>query len=457
MNSYRMRPGTAPAPPPVGLLIRSAALLTGILAAALACADSGSHAPSGAPTLAIASVPAASATRCEAAKSATAIRVCGHNLVDAHGDTVQLRGVNVSGLESVAVQGWSPANPWGGATGTPTPDWKTIKAWGANAVRLPINEASWLGLTCVDDNGIGKTVVDGRQQQNSPGTVVKADPGGNYRKTVDRSVAEASAAGLFVILDLHLSAPGKACPMTQNAMADADHSIDFWTSVASNYKGATNVLFELFNEPFLDQAPLMGGDPWDALRDGKGSLRSYRNPGQPDTMEYPWHSAGMQQMLDAVRATGARNVVLTSTLAYASAMTGWLQYRPTDRIEPSQIAAVWHAYPGSGRYAAQVNCIGLPQCSARTLQSVQDILAAGFPVVLTEFGDPAGGAGAPLSAMLLPFADAMGISYFAWTWDVWPGTQFYLISDATGTPTAGFGTYVKAHLLCRAAGTADCP
>src|ERR1700675_3037755 len=88
-----------------------------------------------------------------------AIRVCGNRLVDAHGVAVQLRGVNVAGLEGVPIQGWDPANPWGGNSGTPTPDWKVIKSWGVNAVRLPLNEASWLGICCVDQGGFGFLVV----------------------------------------------------------------------------------------------------------------------------------------------------------------------------------------------------------------------------------------------------------------------------------------------------------
>ena len=55
------------------------------------------------------------------------IRVSGNHLVDANGNTVQLRGVNVGGLDGVAIQGWSPSNPWGGVTGTPTPNWNTIR------------------------------------------------------------------------------------------------------------------------------------------------------------------------------------------------------------------------------------------------------------------------------------------------------------------------------------------
>jgi hypothetical protein len=390
-----------------------------------------------------------------------AIHVSGNGLTDASGQTVQLRGVNVSGLEGVAIQGWDPSNPWGGVTGTPTPNWTTIRGWGANAVRLPLNEASWLGLTCIDEGGYGVHYVNGVKTPNAAGSSVLADPGGNYRATVAASVANATAAGLYVIVDLHLAAPAATCPTMQNAMADADHSIAFWSSVAGAFKAYPNVIFELFNEPFLDQVTLTNNTPWPDLLNG-GTLGSYRaqSPSSPwyVTINAAWQTAGMQQMLDAVRATGATNVVLTSTLAYTSTMGGWLQYHPKDSLSPSQIGAAWHAYPAGSSYPAQVDCIGgLPACSAQTMAAAQAIMAAGYPVVITEFGDPAGGSGAPLSSKLLPFADTNGISYLAWAWDIWPGTEFYLITDAAGTPTGGFGVYVKAHYLCRAAGTANCP
>jgi hypothetical protein len=167
----------------------------------------------------------------------------------------------------------------------------------------------------------------------------------------------------------------------------------------------------------------------------------------------------MQQMLDAVRATGATNVVLTSTVAWSSAMGGWLQYKPTDPAK--QLGAVWHAYSavGSG-YPKQASCWGLPACSATIMQDVQGIIAAGYPVVITEYGDsitPTSGDYSPFASMLLPFADANGVSYLGWTWDIWPGYPGnVLITDEQGTPTDGFGTYVKEHYLCVGAGTSNC-
>jgi hypothetical protein len=398
--------------------------------------------------------------QCGASGTPFSVRTCGNRLVDSQGDTLQLRGVNVSGLEAVPVLGWSPQNPWGAQTGTPTPDWGAIKSWGANAVRLPLNEASWLGLNCVDVGGAGATMRGGVKLQNSPGATVKADPGNNYQATVRKSVAEATKAGLYVILDLHLTAPGNACPNKQNPMADADHSIDFWTSLATAFKGSPSVIFELFNEPFLDMTNALTDDtPWPDLLHGGGILKSYivQTPNSPNEMTpaLTWRTAGMQQMLDAVRATGATNVVLTSALSYAGAIYNWLKYRPTDPA--NQLGAVWHAY-SVPQYPAQVACVGEPGCSPSIMNAAKEIRAAGYPVVITEFGDTIGGESAPWASVLLPFADANGMSYLGWTWDTWEGqTANDLIRDASGTPTKGYGTYVKAHYLCRAQGKPACP
>jgi hypothetical protein len=390
------------------------------------------------------------------AGAAAAIKVYGNHLIDGYGNVVQLRGVNVSGLESVAVAGWDPGNPWGGQTGDPTPNWATIKTWGTNAVRLPLNEASWLGLSCIDIGGYAGT----------PGATIKADPGGNYRATVEQSVADATAAGLYVILDLHWAAPNDngtpACPTAQNAMADSDHATTFWTSLATQFKANPAVIFELFNEPFLGNAALVGNTPWPDLLSG-GSVTQFAYAGGAGSTNLTWSTVGMQQMVDAVRATGATNVILTSTLAWSQQMDGWLKYKPIDPA--GQLGAVWHPYPGSNYgYPTDVQCepdgivtVGLPQCSSLEMAAVEAILAAGYPVIATEFGDTIGGSSAPWASVLLPFADANGISYLAWTWDTWSGfSANVLITDAAGDPTQGYGTYVKAHFLCRAAGTASC-
>jgi endoglucanase len=148
---------------------------------------------------------------------------------------VQLRGVNVSGLEFVAAQGWSPANPWGGATGDPTPNWNAVKTWKINTVRIPLNEASWLGPNA--------------RMPRAP--LRDPDPGHNYRATVKKAVETPAPADFYVIVDLHWTAPERILPLAQNPMADEDNSLAFWTQVAGQFKGYPNVAFELFNEPYF--------------------------------------------------------------------------------------------------------------------------------------------------------------------------------------------------------------
>jgi len=59
------------------------------------------------------------------------------------------------------------------------------------------------------------------------------------------------AAGFYVILDLHWSAPGSQIALSQNPAPDEDHSPAFWSSVASTFGSDGGVLFDLYNEPYF--------------------------------------------------------------------------------------------------------------------------------------------------------------------------------------------------------------
>jgi aryl-phospho-beta-D-glucosidase BglC (GH1 family) len=370
-------------------------------------------------------------------KAVPALGVAGSHFVDGGGKTVQLRGVSVSGLEFIAAQGWSAANPWGGQTGDATPNWNTIKTWKVNTVRIPLNEASWLGYHCSD----------------ATGAMRDPDPGHNYRATVKAAVASATAAGLYVIVDLHWTAPGNFCPLGQNPMADAGHSLDFWTSLAGTFKGDPNVLFELFNEPFFYWMP-SGADPWKTLRDGGTFTQYVTGSAKPYTIAYTWQSAGMQQMLDAVRATGAANVVLVGAPSWSQDLSRWVAYKPADPLK--QLAAVWHAYPNSGVVGSAGASV--PKLGKDAYTWAASVLDAGVPLVITETGDhnAPGTEDAPFVSALLPWADKAGASYLGWTWNVWQDHDNILIKDKTGVPTAGYGRYFQQHLLCVANGTGGC-
>jgi len=432
-----------------------------------------------------------------------AISVQGNRLIDASGNVLQLRGVSFSGFEYVAIGGWSPTDPSGGQAGQPNgPRWSAVKAWHANTVRLTLNETSWLGLTCVDTDGVTRN----------------GDPGGNYRSAVATQVAQATAAGLYVILELHWAAPGNTCPMVQTQMANADHSIDFWISVANTFRTNSAVLFALYNEPFFFglSSPQ---DPWSALMNG-GTLNYY--PATSGTHNYrnintTWTSAGMQEMLDAVRATGATNVVLIGGIEFGNNMGNWLAHMPRDTL--NQIAAAWHPYPpiqrptsaaisnGGAGYAVgdtislakpntvyapmvvRVSAVGVNgtitqiaivsegqylQTALPTAPVSQGLtsgagtgatfslgawgnlsstwslpanwpavqaLSVRVPVILSETGEhnAPGTVGAPFLQQLLPFANANNFSVIGCCWDVFAEQDNVLIKDVDGTPTDGYG------------------
>jgi endoglucanase len=358
------------------------------------------------------------------------VRVEGTRLVDAAGNTLKLHGANISGLENTAIQNWT-TNPWGDADMGTEPTWSKLVSWHMNAVRLPLNETSWLGHTCINPN---------------TGASQNPDPGDNYRATVEKSVTDAVAAGLYVILDLHWTAPGAYCATGQAQMANTDNSIAFWTSIASTFKGNPAVLFELFNEPFGQNVYPVASSDWNILLNG-GTYSSFvhqnTDTGSLETTNGSWQAAGMQAMLNAVRATGATNVVLVGTMGWDGDLSQWLAHKPTDPA--GQMAAAWHCYPwGSDNTKPSWTGIGDQYTFAAAITTQ-------VPIVVTETGDSLG-----LEQAFLPWADGTAsVSYIAWAWDPW-GNQWDLITDAAGDPTA-FGTYYETHLTCVANGGSNCP
>lgn len=360
---------------------------------------------------------------------ALSLRVANGSLVDGAGKVVQLRGANASGLESTPIQGWSPGDPWGGVA----PNFASMQAWHLNAVRIPLNEASWLGLTTYDYSGAAR----------------KADPGANYVATVKAAVDGATKAGLYVILDLHWSAPNLTTtghstvlpfsPMGQAPLADADHSIAFWAGVASAFKAYPNVMFDLFNEPYPDNyGQPAGANAWVTLLNGGPMAKFPNNTSGGANFDdvQMWTAAGTQAMLNAVRATGASNVVMVAGVGWAGDVSQWLQYSPTDPLK--QMAASVHLYP---KYGTAYGTAAYATLDAARSAQLAAIIAAGYPVVIGEVGgrNSTGTVGDQFTSNVLAWADTNKASVMGWTWDPWGNADNVLIKDAAGTPTDGFG------------------
>src|SRR6267378_7960730 len=111
------------------------------------------------------------------------LHVQANKIVDSLGTTVQIRGVNRAGTEYACIQGWGLFD---GPNTQASID--AMKTWGVNAVRVPLNEDCWLAI-----NG-------------SPA----AYSGLNYQNAIKSYVDLLNQNGMYVLVELHWTAPGTA-------------------------------------------------------------------------------------------------------------------------------------------------------------------------------------------------------------------------------------------------------
>lgn len=329
------------------------------------------------------------------------VTVSGNRLVDQDGRTLQLRGVNRSGTQYACTTG---PGTFDGPTDQPAID--AMRSWGITAVRVSLNEQCW--------SGVNRLPVGG----DAP----------RYRREVAGFVDRLTASGLVVIVDLHWNAPGTQQARGQQPMADRDHAPAFWSSVATTFATNRAVLFDVYNEPHPDTHDVTGPATeaaWACVRDG----------GTCPGVGFP--AAGTQELVDAIRATGAVNPILVGGPQYAGVLDRWPAYRPDDPRH--QLVASIHVY---GPPPNQTAC-SVPACWDATIAPV----AASVPVVIGEMGDMDCRSG--LVDPLMDWADEHGVSYLAWAWVTSDcASEPALISDYRGTPTP-YGAAVRAHLLTR--------
>jgi hypothetical protein len=333
-----------------------------------------------------------------------AVRVSGNHLVDASNATLVLRGADVSGTEFACAQN-NGDDPYGGAPLGTASTFEAMRAWNINVIRLPLNEDCWLDINGVEVGGAA------------------------YRSAIETEVSAAHAAGLFVIVDLHWTAPGSHRALAQNPAPDADHSPAFWTSVAATFASDPGLIFDLFNEPYDYWGT--DTDPWNGWLNGDVQTQ-YVTGGSPYAVTENWQTAGMQQLVSAVRATGAAQPILINGLDWGNDDSGWLTHAPSDPL--GQIIVGAHIYPGESCDTAACWAGVFPAISAK------------YPVLIGETGDSSPGPVTFLPAFL-GYADAQAWSYLAWTWNPWQDPSYVLVADWTGTPTAGEGATWKSHFL----------
>lgn len=227
------------------------------------------------------------------------ILVVGNRLQTKDGREVWLQGVNVCSME------WTPKGE-----NVLASTLVAIDQWKSNVIRLPLKDKYWFGQDPAQTDG-GKA----------------------YRELVDAIIAFAANRGSYVILDNH------------NYRAPRPEHIAFWTDVATRYKNHPAVLFDLLNEPH--------GVSWEVWRNG--GFVSERKAGADEdnfltdeervTAKLGFISPGMQKILETVRATGARNVIVAGALDYAYDLSGILTGFALEEKGGNGIMYASHIYP----------------------------------------------------------------------------------------------------------------
>jgi len=363
------------------------------------------------PRIGIALLVAAWTMATAASASALEIGISGNHFVDGSGKTVRLIGVNRSGSE-YACSGPDGQGGFGYAFFQgPTNDRaiRAMKKWKINAVALPLNEACWLG-------GYG-----GLKPEFS---------GAAYQAAIERYVNRLNAHGIYVILRLSGSGPGDnvygaAKGDSEMPMADADHSLAFWSSVAARFAGNHGVIFHAYDEPHKIS--------FECARDGCAT-NADGSEGEPKFG--PYQAVGHQAIVDAIRATGATQPIIISGIDFAGDLSQWEAFKPVDPL--NQLAVGWNDFD----YAKNLR------------RSKGDLrrLSASYPIVVGGFGDT--DCDSDYSTKLMRFADGLGISYLAWTWNTeadYGGCSNALLgpkrSAYFSAHPSGFGKGIRKHYL----------
>ncbi len=288
--------------------------------------------------------------------------VQGTDLLDPGGNKVVLHGVNRMGYHQ-----WTH-----GGTQFNQGEHESVHVdrWGADIVRIQLNQEYWLANCRAYDTFRSKMST--------------------YREVITSEVREFTRRGIYTILDLHQVGGAVATRCLESPatglkpMADT-RSPEFWRSVAETMRDNPLVGFDLFNEPHdIDDAT------W---KDGGVAL---------GPLAYP--TAGMQELYEAVRSIGAQNLIFVSGLEWGTDID----------------VAVRRPLNGYGIVLAPHLYCHEDGCSSSALNSelqskITDRARARHPVLVTEFGDDDPSSG-EFQQWAIQYAQDRGLGWIAYSW-----------------------------------------
>jgi hypothetical protein len=201
-----------------------------------------------------------------------------------------------------------------------------------------------------------------------------------------------------------------------------DNSLTFWRDAARTFRNEPGVLFDLYNEPH--------NVTWDAWKNG--GMVMDNGP----TVRHPtrYHTPGMQEMLDTVRAQGAKNLIVCGGLDWAYDMSGFLKGYTLNDPYGNGVIYANHTYTVKG------------DTIEKWLAKVEPA-SKKIPIIFSEFGNETRPGATRNADWLARTLKALHDHHWSWTaWDLHPAAGPRLVSDWNYTPTPSFGTPVKKEL-----------
>ena len=313
--------------------------------------------------------------------------VVGPNIIGPNGGVFTPRGVNLGGLE------WSPKGYDLGFW-----NFRRMKEWGANFVRVAIADNFWLKSMCTYDK--------------------------SYAAKVDDIVRWAEALKMLVLLDNHYGTKGQTCGTGKwaNLQKLPDiHNLSFAKQLAKRYKDRPYVAIDLYNEPH---------DISDEMWRNGGVVDGYRG-------------VGMQQLLDGVRSTGYTNLVFATGNYWGNDLR-MVVNQPLANDKNVVYAAHSYPYWCDGRLFKNDPYFCRGKAYPPHLDTEVPPLIGRKAVMLTEFGTYR-----PFPHEMqgpIEWAEKHGIGWAAWLWCNGPTSNFCLLSDKGGKEPSITGKPVRDAL-----------
>ena len=300
---------------------------------------------------------------------------------------ITLRGINRSGLEYS-----SPDAPGSlERCGFSARELDEMANWGANLMRLPVNQ----------DWALSNAGYDGEP----------------YLEAIDWAVEQATARGMYTMIDLQwLDATFPRGSLHNGSVnfvpsLPDERSLRFWRQIARRYFGQPSVLFDLLNEP---HNPLDDDESQYFTVDDAGVFAPLgkRRVGMKEWQ--PW----ARQLIRVIREESPQALIFLSGVDWGYDLTGFPLKGATNVVYSS------HAYPAKK--------LSWDRAFGR--------LAKTQPVFLAEFGG--GEADLHWGEKLLAYLDVRSIGWAAWSWSDHP----HLLRKTADFEPTPFGALVRDAL-----------